>query len=229
MPASERRVRAALIDLDGTLLATLPDLAHAAQAALRELGLPDVPQAKVEVFVGRGVRNLVRCCLEFSSGKAPDTAQLERALARFEAHYADCNGKESKPYPGVIEGLQKMRADGLLLACVTNKAARFTHPLLAATGLAEFFGVVVTPENAPRPKPHPDPYLEACRLLGTSAAESVVIGDSAIDGESARKAGCRYFLVPYGYREGAALRDVESDGIVATLLQAAILLQSTRE
>lgn len=221
--------RAALIDLDGTLLDTLPDLARAAQAALHDLGLAPVPEASVERFVGRGVRNLVRCCVEFSSGGPAEASVLDRALERFEEHYAECNGKESTPYPGVLEGLRRMRADGLLLACVTNKAARFTRPLLCATGLAEFFGAVVTPENSPRPKPDPDPYLEACRLLGTSPSQSVVIGDSAIDGESARKAGCRYLLVPYGYREGAALREVESDGIVASLLEAAILLQANRE
>ena len=219
-------VQAALIDLDGTLLDTLPDLARAARAMLSELGLADLQGEAIGSFVGKGVGNLVRRCLDASCATVPDYALHAAALESFERHYQRCNGDESLVYPGVREGLAAMRSDGIWLACVTNKAARFALPLLSRSGLAPFFDAVVTPERVARPKPHPEPYLEACRMLQTSPAESVVIGDSGIDGEAARGAGCRYLLVPYGFREGLALREIESDGIVATLLEAASLIRS---
>ncbi len=219
-------VRAVLIDLDGTLLDTLPDLARAARTMLADLGLADIQGETVGSFVGKGVGHLVRRCLEASSPGEPDNALLEAALESFERHYQRCNGDESLVYPGVREGLAVMRGDGMRLACVTNKAARFALPLLSRRALAPFFEAVVTPERVARIKPHPEPYLEACRMLQTSPAESVVIGDSGIDGEAARGPGCRFLLVPYGFREGLSLREIESDGIVATLLEAASLIRS---
>ncbi len=218
-------VRAVLIDLDGTLLDTLPDLARAAREMLAELELPEVARDALGGLVGKGVRHLVRRCVEAASGSDPDEMLLESALEAFERHYRMCNGDETLVYPGVREGLEAMRVDGRRLACVTNKAARFSLPLLARCGLAPFFDAVVTPERVARPKPHPEPYVEACRLLRSTPAASVVIGDSGIDGAAARAAGCRYLLVPYGFRERIPLREIESDGIVATLLEAASLFR----
>ena len=117
-----------------------------------------------------------------------------------------------------------MREAGLRLACVTNKARRFTAPLLDKTGLADFFDVVVTSDEVGRRKPHPDPFLLACRRLEVTPAESIVIGDSANDALGARAAGCRILLVPYGYREGRELREIECDGIVTSLDHAAQIL-----
>ena len=113
-----------------------------------------------------------------------------------------------------------MRTRGLRLACVTNKAARFTTPLLAATGLARFFDTVVTSDRAGARKPDPAVFLHACRELGVQARQACAIGDSANDADGARAAGCRFLLVPYGYREGRELRDIPCDGVVDTLLDA---------
>jgi phosphoglycolate phosphatase len=175
--------------------------------------------------VGKGIENLVRCCLEASGGAPPSAAALAAGLARFGVHYARENGIAARPYPGVREGLAALRAAGLLLACVTNKAGRFTRPLLEATGLAPSLDVVVTADEVGRRKPDPAPFLQACRLLGVAPGEAAVIGDSANDAEGARAAGCRVYLVPYGYSEGADVRAIESDGIVESLAHAASLLE----
>lgn len=212
-------VRAALIDLDGTLLDTAPDLAAAANAMLAELGLPALEQAAVSAFIGKGVQHLVGRCLE-AAGRAADGTELEI----FSRHYERGSGRLAAAYPGVREGLAAMQAAGLALACVTNKSARFTAPLLEATGLAPWFQAVVTGDAVGRRKPHPEPFLHACRLLGVAPREAVVVGDSANDAQAARAAGCRFLLVPYGYREGRAVEEIPNDGIVDSLLAAARLI-----
>lgn len=216
--------RAALIDLDGTLLDTAPDLAAAANAMLGELGLARVEPGRVRDFVGRGIAALVRRALEASLGREPEAALLERAQALFAAHYERENGRAARPFPGVVEGLAAMRAQGLRLACVTNKHSRFALPLLATTRLDRFLDAVVTSDMAGARKPDPAVFLHACRLLGVAPAEACAIGDSANDAEGARAAGCRVLLVPYGYREGRALSEIACDGVVASLAQAARLL-----
>jgi phosphoglycolate phosphatase len=217
-------IRAALIDLDGTLLDTAPDLAAAAKEALADLGLAPVEPAAVREFVGKGIEVLVRRCLESALGRAPEAALFEQAQAHFAVHYERLNGSASRPYPGVVEGLEKMRGAGLLLACVTNKHSRFTAPLLARCGLERYFDAVVTSDAAGARKPDPAIFLHACKLFEVSPAEACVIGDSANDSLAARAAGCRFLLVPYGYREGQDLREIDCDRTVATLLEAAQVL-----
>lgn len=217
---SDRAVQAALIDLDGTLLDTAPDLAAAANATLAEFGLQALAPETVRDFVGQGIANLVRRSVQAALGRAPEAAMLEAAMHRFAEHYERHNGTSTSVYPGVREGLAALRARGVGLACVTNKAARFTGPLLAASGLDRFFDAVVTSDDVGRRKPDPEPFLYACRALGVAPADTVVIGDSANDALGARAAGCRIYLVPYGYREGRAVRDIDCDGIVQTLFQA---------
>jgi phosphoglycolate phosphatase len=219
-------IRAALVDLDGTLLDTAPDLAAAANATLAELGIAQLPSGQVREFIGKGLAVLVHRCLRAALGGEPDTPLYEAAQACFAVHYERLNGSSSAAYPGVEEGLSAMRAQGIRLACVTNKASRYTDPLLASSGLARYFDQVVTSDRAGRRKPDPEPFLLACRELGVSASEAAVIGDSANDAEAGRAAGCRVLLVPYGYREGHDVRSIDCDGIVASLLDAARLLSA---
>ncbi len=212
-----RVTRAALIDLDGTLLDTAPELAAAANAMLVELGLSPLPPHTVAGFIGQGVQVLVARCLA-AAGREVAGSELEV----FSRHYERLGGSVAQAFPGVHEGLAAMREGGLALACVTNKPARFTQPLLAATGLARYFDAVVTADMVGRRKPDPAPFLHACRLLDVRPGEAVVIGDSPNDAAAARAAGCRVLLVPYGYREGRDARDIDSDGIVASLHEAAM-------
>ena len=220
-------IRAVLLDLDGTLLDTAPDLAAAANAMLAELGRDPLAETAVRDFIGKGIDHLVRRCLE-CAGAGVDAAAFAGARERFDLHYAQTNGRAAREFPGVREGLAAMQGRGLRLACVTNKAARFTLPLLERAGLSTFFGAVVTADQVGKRKPDPAPFMHACRRLGVAPKDAAVIGDSENDALGARAAGCRVYLVPYGYREGRDVREIESDGIVASLLHAAeALTQAT--
>jgi phosphoglycolate phosphatase len=222
-------VRAVLIDLDGTLLDTIPDLAEAANRTLAEIGRARLPIDTVRTYIGKGIPVLVKRCLtgHLDDNIEPDAAELARALPIFKRHYADVNGAQTTIYPKVIEGLVAMRDKGLHLACITNKAGEFTLPLLARTGLAAYFPVVVSGDTAPEKKPHPAPLLHACAAFGVSPNQAVMIGDSTNDALAGRNAGCRVLCVPYGYNEGCDVHDIDCDAIVDSLLDAAALLQSS--
>jgi phosphoglycolate phosphatase len=211
--------KAVLLDLDGTLLDTAPDLAAAANLMLAEQGLAPLPAGVIRGFIGRGIAHLVESCLQ-ASGNPLACARLEPALRSFGAHYARVNGRASRPYAGVPEALARLRNASLRLACVTNKAQAFTAPLLDKTGLAPYFDAVVTADQAGARKPHPAPFLHACEALAVAPAEAAVIGDSANDAEGARAAGCRLLLVSYGYNEGRDVAGLGAEAVVATLGEA---------
>lgn len=219
-------VRAVLLDLDGTLLDTAPELAAAAADMLAELGLEPVDAEVVRGFIGKGAAHLVQRTLQASLGKRPDERRTGYGLESFFTHYELRNGRTAQPYPGVLEGLARLREQGKVLACVTNKPERFTAPLLAATGLDAFFRTMIGGDTLPRKKPAPDPLIEACARLGVVPAQALMIGDSANDALAARAAGSPVWLVPYGYLEGAQVQDIDCDGIVDSILHAAGLLET---
>lgn len=213
------RIHAALFDLDGTLLDTAPDLAESANRMLVELGRAVLEEGAIRDYIGKGVVNLVHRCVEATGGGS--AADCGHALAVFERHYVAGIANRTRPYPGVMEGLSVLERAGIPMGCVTNKAGCFTEPLLELTGLRRFFGVVVSGETAARKKPHPDPLLYAARALGTTPAETLMVGDSLNDVLAARAAGCPVVVVPYGYREGLALEELGADAVVASVEEAA--------
>lgn len=220
--ASQRHFDAALIDLDGTLLDTIPDLAQAANAMRIELCMPPLREAVLATFVGKGVENLVRRTLAASLEAAdPDPELFARAMQSFRHHYHLVNGDKSAIYEGVLEGLKAMRDQGLALAVVTNKPTEFTEPLLVRSGLAGFFQAVVCGDTCAKKKPDPEPLLHACALLDVDPSRTVAIGDSVNDALAARAAGCKVLAVPYGYNEGHSVLSLDVDGIVNTLAEAA--------
>jgi phosphoglycolate phosphatase len=219
------RVRAVMIDLDGTLLDTIPDLAAAANRMLRELGRAPLPEALIRTFVGKGIPRLVERALAGSLDGTVAADEVARALPVYERCYAEVNGEHTTVYPGASEGLERMREMGLPLACVTNKSARFTLPLLERMGMARYFAQTVAGDTLPRKKPDPLPLLHACRGFGVAPAEMLMIGDSLNDAEAARAAGCPVFCVDYGYNEGRDVRELDIDAIVASLLDATRLIR----
>lgn len=182
-------IRAVLIDLDGTLLDTAPDLAAAANRMLADLGLPRCEPQLIATFIGKGIPMLVR-----------------RALS------------------GAREGIERLRALDLRLACVTNKTERFTCELLERTGFAASFDLSVCGDTVARKKPDPMPLLFVCERFEVSPAEALFIGDSLNDVSAARAAGCPVWCVPYGYSEGLPVSALACDRIVATLKEAAALI-----
>ena len=219
------RVKAVMIDLDGTLADTIPDLAAATNLMLRELGRPVQDVERIRDFVGKGIPKLVERALAGSvEGTAP-ADQMARALPIFERCYAGENGRHSVLYPGVNEGLLAMRSMELPLACVTNKSGRFTIPLLEQLGIAHLFDQVIAGDTLPQKKPDPAQLLHACRSFNIAPREMLMIGDSGNDALAARAAGCPVFCVTYGYNEGQDVRELDVDAIVPSLIEAKRLIQ----
>lgn len=216
--------RAAIIDLDGTLLDTAADLAAAVNAMLLAMGRAALPVEQVASYVGKGVEVLVHRALTLSlDGRVPADS-FAPAMQSFDAHYRRENGRHASVYPGVLEGLQAMRDAGLKLAVVTNKPIGFALPLLADTGLAQYFDLVVGGDTVARKKPDPMPMLHVCAQLGIAPEQVVAIGDSLNDALAARAAGMAVLAVPYGYNEGRDARSLDVDAIVDTLFEASHLI-----
>lgn len=218
-------VKAVMIDLDGTLLDTAPDLASAANMMLRELDKAELPLETIQSYIGKGIEKLVKRSLTGSMDGEPDAALLARAMPAYERHYAAMLYVDTRPYAGVIEGLNALREKGLRLACITNKAEAFTLPLLRASGLMDYFDLILSGDSLPKKKPDPMPLLHACERFGIAAHEMLLIGDSLNDAQAARAAGCRVFVVPYGYNEGRDVRELDCDAIVSSLEDAAKLIR----
>jgi phosphoglycolate phosphatase len=224
-PAPPLPVKAVMIDLDGTLLDTIPDLAVAANAMLQRLERPALDPALIRTFVGKGIPNLVKRTLAGDIDGDADPALFERALPIYEKCYAEVNGRHTTLYPGVLEGLRRLRRGGFSLGCVTNKAMRFTEPLLKQMELSGYFSEVVAGDTLAKKKPDPDPLLYASARFGVSPQDMLMIGDSLNDAQAARAAGCPVFCVDYGYNEGHDVRELDVDAIVSSLVEAADLIR----
>ena len=216
------RVRAVTIDLDGTLLDTIPDLAAASNAMLSELGRPTLDVELIRTFVGKGIARLVERTLDAAG--VTDEPTRTRAHEVFDRHYQALNGRHTTLYPGVKEALDTFRAESIPLACITNKAGRFTTPLLAMAGLASYFETVVAGDTLAQKKPHPAPLLHAAEHFRIAPGEMLMIGDSVNDTQAARAAGCPVFCVTYGYNEGGNVRDLDTDALIGSLVEATRLV-----
>lgn len=224
MRPGAQAIRAAIIDLDGTMLHTVPDFELALNAMRADFGLVPVTQAVIEPMVGKGSEKLIRDVLALDYDAARIDAVFDEAMAAYQRHYLAINGEKSTLFPNVIEGLQALKDLGLRLACVTNKPIAFTLPLLDKKGLSPFFELVYGGDSLPKKKPDPLPLLQVCRDFDLAPDQVVAIGDSSNDAEAARAAGCFVLSVPYGYNHGKPVQTINSDGIVDTLLDAAALI-----
>lgn len=219
-------IRGVIIDLDGTMLHTAQDLHIAINRMRAGLGLAPLDLDTAISFVGKGAENLVRKTIGVDFSESEVELRFKEAMALFEQHYFDVNGEFATAYPGVHEGLQEMKRKGLRLACVTNKPIAFTLPLLKKTGLHDYFEIIYGGDSFAKKKPDPMQLLQVCADFDLAPEQIVAIGDSINDSQAARAAGCRVLAVPYGYNHGQAIQDVDSDGIVSSLLEAAHLISS---
>ncbi|WP_370260726.1 phosphoglycolate phosphatase [Limnobacter sp.] len=213
--------RAVLFDLDGTLLHTVPDLAAAVNAMLRDLGRPALSESQVGIYIGKGAENLVHRSLTGSMTERASAEEYEHAMRIWQQHYTTINGQNAVLYPGVVEGLDALRQAGVPMAVVTNKPERFTQPLLQRTGLASYFSVVVGGDTCPEKKPSPMPVLHACKQLDVQPESALMIGDSHNDAEAAHAAGAPCWLLPYGYNEGMPVQSTPCQAYIQTIAQAA--------
>ena len=214
LPPAPRPIRAIAIDLDGTLLDTLPDLAAAANAMLARMGHRPLAAEQVRTMIGGGMAKLVRRALARADGAEPGVRAAARALEVYECCYAEVLGAGTRPFPGVVEGITAFRERGLKVAVITNKLHRFAVLHLDRLGLLPLFDLVVGGDTLPAKKPDPLPLLHTARVFGIDPSALLMLGDSCNDTEAARAAGCPVLVVPWGYSEGVPVHELDADGIV---------------
>ena len=192
------RYQTYVFDLDGTLLDTLGDLAASTNYALRTYGMPEHSLDDVRRFVGNGVRVL----MERAVPQGADNPQFEAAFQTFREHYMQHSLDTTKPYDGIIETLEALKAEGCRLAVVSNKMMAATQELCqhffpdtieVAIGENEAEGI--------RKKPAPDTVFAALRQLGVGEEGAVYVGDSDVDLETARQSGLPCISVLWGFRD----------------------------
>lgn len=212
-------VKMVMIDLDGTLINTAPDLAAAANRMLADLGRPERDMETVATWIGNGVPRLVKRALTGEMQGEPEPALYERAYSIYEKHYRACVSERSRPFPGVVEGLAQLQAMGFELACITNKAQLFTLPLLENLDLRRYFKLVLSGDSLPKKKPDPLPLQHACAHFGITPDHGVLIGDSENDVQAARAAGMPVICVTYGYNHGKDIRESQPDAVIDSLAE----------
>jgi len=217
------RVRAVAFDLDGTLVDSAPDLAAAANAMLEALGHARLPESRIAALIGNGIDRLVEGALAASTGRATGSRPLTTATALFRRCYAERLFDRSRVYPGVIEGLEALDALGVPRCCITNKASAYTLPLLDAADLARRLAFALCADRPDERKPAPGMLVAACGRLGVDPGEMLYVGDSRIDVEAARAAGCPVAVVDYGYHQGFSLAAEHPDWIIGSLVELSAL------
>ncbi|MEE4380321.1 MAG: phosphoglycolate phosphatase [Candidatus Competibacteraceae bacterium] len=219
-----KNIEAIFFDLDGTLVDSVPDLAVAVDSMMGQLGLPPRGEHKVRQWVGNGAENLIRRALadDFAGNVAADQVAAARPL--FEAAYQDNLCLHSRLYPGVLDGLNALQDNGLSLACITNKPARFAEPLVDKLGIGHFFKAVLGGECAPNRKPAPDALFMTAQRLNVAIERVLMVGDSKNDVGAARNAGCPVVAVPYGYNHGEDIRSAQPDVVIESLTELAKLI-----
>lgn len=213
-----------MIDLDGTLIHTAPEIARAANEMLAALDKPSLSAAQIQGYIGEGALILIKRCLTHTLAVEPEQTLLAQAQPLFFEAYSKIVA-ESQPYPNVIPALKAIKGAGVKLACITNKPATFTLPLLEKSQLLPYFDLVVSGDTLQKKKPEPDQIFHICERFAVPVQESVLIGDSKTDVEAARNAGCYVFTVPYGYNQGYSMEVGIVDAMIDHIGDAVHLIE----
>ena len=185
-----------IFDLDGTLLDTLQDLKASTNHALRSHGLPERTTEEVRQFVGNGVRKLIERAVPENTPQEV----LEAVFADFRKHYMDHCLDATAPYPGIIDMLRRLKAQGKRMAIVSNKLDPAVKELNERF-FKEYIDLAVGESDTVRRKPAPDMVNTILQTLGITKEEMVYVGDSEVDLQTARNAGVRCISVLWGFRD----------------------------
>ena len=208
-----------LIDVDGTLVDSVPDLAYCVDQMMIHMGREPWGEAEVRNWVGNGVERLVRRALIGKLDGEPDDADFEKAYPVFLDLYAENTSKRSVLYPGVKEGLAYLKQEGYKLGCVTNKAEQFTLPILRDLGIYDNFEIVISGDTLEKKKPDPLPLLHVAEFFSVKPENAVMIGDSVSDVKAARAAGFSIVCMTYGYNHGVDIRDSNPDVVIDSMAE----------
>lgn len=206
--------RAILFDLDGTLADTAPDLAAAVNLLRATQGLTSTPYETLRPAASSGAKGLIGAAF----GLKPEDEGYEALRIAFLNNYAAALSVESRLFDGVIPLIQELSKHNLAWGIVTNKAARFTEPLITQIGLHEA-GCVISGDTMPQPKPHPGPLLEAARRLNIAPQDCWYVGDDLRDIQAGHAAGMHTVAAAWGYCGEVAPHSWGADLIVNTPLE----------
>ncbi len=184
-----------LFDLDGTLIDSAPDLAGAANDLRADHGLPALPHADLRPMVGAGARGMVGIAF----GVAPGDPRFEPLRDAFLARYAERLLHHTRVFDAMQPVLDALDQRGQPWGIVTNKAMRFTAPLVDGLGLSRRARVVIAGDTTPHAKPHPEPLLEAARRIGVPPGQCAYVGDDHRDMVAGRAAGMATLAAAWGY------------------------------
>lgn len=203
------KYKLAIFDMDGTILDTLVDLAEAVNYALRKAGLPERSLQEVRSYLGNGMLRLIRLAAP-EDASAELLAELKETFTEY--YKAHCSA-HTRPYDGVVELIEELRARGVKTAVVSNKPD-FGVQLLVRDYFPTSFDAAVGERIGIAKKPAPDSVNEVLRLLAISREEAVYIGDSEVDIETARNAGMTGVIVTWGFRDEDYLLSLKPDALV---------------
>ena len=208
-----------LLDLDGTLVDSMPDLAYSINETLQELSIPERKTDDIRSWIGNGIEKLLHRSLTNDINGEAEITLFNAAYDRFTAIYADNTCKLSNCYPGVHEGLTQLKEQDIKLGCVTNKRGQFVGPILEKLGIMEHMNIVIAGDTLPKKKPDPLPLLHAASVFDKEPECSLMVGDSESDVEAARAAGFQIVCVSYGYNHGRDIRDTKPDAVIDSLTE----------
>lgn len=205
-----------MFDLDGTLVDSVADISLSLNRALGDMALEAVSEVQVRRWIGRGASRLMYCVLEHLR-QPPE--QHDTLMARFMVRYEASVCEVSEPYEGARELLFALKAQGVHLACVTNKPYTPAKALLEALDMLSPFDLLLGGDSLPHKKPHPEPLQHCLQHFEVKAEEALMVGDSRNDVEAARAAGVRVLAVPYGYNHGEPVAETKPDWLVESLAE----------
>lgn len=189
-------INSVIFDLDGTLLNSLDDLADSTNYTLRTVGYPERTRDEVRRFVGNGIYKLI----ERAVPAGTDKAEIDKCFDIFCLNYKKNMANKTKPYPGITDMLKTLYENGFKLAIVTNKAD-FAAQELCGEMFGDYVKTVVGSAKERRNKPYPDNVLFAMDKMGAEKSETVYVGDSEVDVETAKNSGLSVIAVLWGYRD----------------------------
>ena len=221
-----RKPEMVLIDVDGTLVDSVPDLAYCVDEMMLAIGQQAYGEDKVREWVGNGVERLVRRALIGKLDGEPEEALFDKAYPIFMELYAENTCKRSSLYPGVKEALDYLVASKVKLGCVTNKAAQFTIPLLKELGIHDLFSIVISGDTLEKKKPDPMPLLHGAEFFKVKPENALMLGDSISDVKAARAAGFQIICMSYGYNHGVDIRESNPDAVVDSMFEIKEILEA---
>ena len=208
-----------MIDVDGTLVDSVPDLAYCIDEMMQKLGLRKWGEVKVRHWVGNGIPKLVERALTGELEGRPIKDVFDIAYPIFLDLYEDNTAQRSYLYDGVREGLDYLKSQGYQLGCVTNKSEQFTHPLLKVLCIFNDFKIIISGDTLAKRKPDPMPLLYCAEHFNLKPEECLMLGDSVSDVKAARAAGFDIICMSYGYNHGNDIADENPDLVIDSMSQ----------